>query len=168
MADHRIAAPLDVGVHAEGSPHGRAVEHLRRSALGQDPAVAQDQQLVGEGGGVVELVQHGHDGQVVPGGEVPQQLEQLELVTDVEERGGFVEQQQGSLLRECDGDPDPLAFATRELGDEAVSEGLDARRSHRPTDRLAVGGGRPTEQAPVRVAPEQDQLAHRDAVGHQR
>jgi hypothetical protein len=168
VADDRVAAPLDVGVDAEGRTNGGGVEHVSGSALGQDLPVPEDQQLVGEGSGVVQLVQDGHDREAVAGGQVAQQLEQLELVADVEERGGLVEQQQRRLLRERDGDPDPLAFAAGELDHQAVGEGLDARGGHRPAHRLGIGVGGTAEEAPVRVTSEQDELADRDAVGHQR
>lgn len=168
MADDRITAPLDVGVDTERGSDGRAVEHLGRSALGQHPAVPEHHQLVGEGGGVVQVVEDGQHGQPVAGRQVAKQLEKLELVADVEERGRLVEQEQRRLLRQCHRDPDPLAFATGELGHGPVGEGFDARGCHRPGHGVDVGGGGTAEQASVRVAAEEDELAHRDTVGDQR
>ena len=54
-----------------------------------------------------------------PSVEVGEQVEQLHLVADVEERRRLVEQQQVGVLGQHHRDPDALALATRQLGRSA-------------------------------------------------
>jgi hypothetical protein len=62
-------------------------------------------------------------------------------VGDVEEGGGFVEQQQRCLLRQGERDPDTLTLPARQFVDVAVSEIEGAGRRHRCHDRRLVRVG---------------------------
>src|SRR3712207_7786713 len=58
-----------------------------------------------------------HHGQVAGAVEPADQLEEIELVGDVQERRRLVEQQDGRVLRERQRDPGPLALTARELAE---------------------------------------------------
>ena len=60
--------------------------------------------------------------------QVDEQVEQVDPVTDVEERRRFVEQEQVRVLGEDHRDPHPLALAAGELGDRPVREAFDEAR----------------------------------------
>ena len=76
--------------------------------------------MVGDGGGLVEVVQHDADGDAVVVGEVAHQVEDLDLVAQVEVGRGLVEQQHAGVLREAGRQPDPLQLAAGQLVDAAL------------------------------------------------
>ena len=80
----------------------------------------QQHHLVGDGGGLVEVVQHDADRDAVLVGEVADQVEDLHLVAQVEEGGRLVEQQHAGLLGQAGGQPDPLQLAAGQLVDRPV------------------------------------------------
>ena len=90
-------------------------------------AAAQQDQVVGDGGGLVEVVQHDADGDAVLVGEVADQVEDLDLVAQVEVGGRLVEQQDAGLLREAGGQPDALQLAAGQLVDAALGHGRRRR-----------------------------------------
>lgn len=71
-------------------------EHFRRFAAAHHPAVVEDVQAVAVGGGEVEVVQDGQDGDAEPADDV----EDGQLVADVEVVGGFVQDEDLRLLGE--------------------------------------------------------------------
>ena len=91
----------------------------------RDPAAVEQHDVVGDGGGLVEVVQHDADGDAVLVGEVADQVEDLHLVAQVEEGGGLVEQQDAGVLRQAGGQPDPLQLAAGQLVD---ARGRPSRR----------------------------------------
>ena len=86
---------------------------------------------VGVGGGQVEAVQRGHDGDT----QFPDEFEDVELVADVEVVGGLVEHEQPRLLGQCAGQQHPLAFAAGQLTDPPVPVGGQAGARHGVVDR---------------------------------
>ena len=110
-------------------------------------------------GGVIEIVQHDPDGDPVPLGELPHQVERLDLVAQVEVVGGLVQQHDRRVLGEAGGEPDPLHLAAGELPGGTVGEVADAGQAHGVVDRGAVGVVEAGEAAPVRVAAEGDHVA---------
>ena len=83
-------------------------------------AAAQQDDVVGDGGGLVEVVQDDADGDAVVVGQVADQVEDLDLVAQVEVRGRLVEQQDAGVLREAGGQPDALQLAAGQLVDAAL------------------------------------------------
>jgi hypothetical protein len=73
---------------------------------------------------VVEVVQHG-DQRPPLGVQLRAQVEQLDLMSDVEEGGGLVEQQQRRGLGQRHREPDALALPARQLVHEPVGERVD-------------------------------------------
>ncbi len=65
-----------------------------------------------------------------------QQLEDLHLVAEIEERGGFIQQDIGRLLRQRHGDPAALTLAAGEAFDGHMGKlsraGQAQRLLHRP------------------------------------
>ena len=86
-----------------------------------DAPVAQGDELVRVAAGLVEVVEHHHDGAAALGDEAVEQLEHVDLVREVEEGGRLVEQQQLGLLGERHRDPRALALAAGELVERAAS-----------------------------------------------
>ena len=97
------------------------------------------------------------------------QVEHLDLVRDVEERGRLVEQQRSGLLGERHRDPDPLALAAGQFVDQPVGQVGDPGRPHRRprTARSSCVGPLP-QQPLVRVAAAGHQVGDGDAVGRDR
>ena len=96
------------------------------SAVGADPSVVQQHDGVGDGGRLVEVVQHHPDRDVVVGGEVADQVEDLHLVAQVQVVGRLVEQEHVGALGQAGRQPDPLQLTAGELVDGPV--GSSARR----------------------------------------
>ena len=121
---------------------------LTRWSLGDDLAGPHRYQMGGETCCLIEVVQHGHQAASSPV-QVHQEFHQLHLVTDVEEGGGFVEQQYGGVLGERHRDPGPLALPTRQFIDPSGRQGGDVRLVHGTGDQLLVAQGPPAGEALV-------------------
>jgi hypothetical protein len=93
------------------------------------------------------------------------QVEHLDLVRDVEERGGFVEQEQPGVLREGHRDPHALALPARQLVDRAIGEIGRAGGRQCSAHRGLVGRRPLLEERLMRGAPSRHQVADEDAVG---
>ena len=144
------------------------VDDVDRRALRDDRALLHRDDVVGVAAGQVEVVQHDDDRLARLPVEVGQQVEQLDLVVDVEERRRLVQQQQVGVLRERHRDPHPLALPAGELGDVAVGQVGRAGGLQRAGDRAVVLGAPLPEPALVRIAPAADEVADRDAVRRDR
>jgi hypothetical protein len=64
----------------------------------------------------------GPDGQAVVAAQLVDQVQDLLLVTDVQRRGGFVEQQDGRLLGQRPGQECPLPLAARQCVQRPLRE----------------------------------------------
>lgn len=105
--------------------------------------------MVGDAGGVGEVVQHDADGDAVQLGEIAHQVEQLDLEARVEVVGGLVKQEHGGVLGEAGGEPDALHLAAGELVGPAACEAGGAGEVQGEVDRGAVGRGEGGEAAAV-------------------
>ena len=149
--DHRRAGDRvrhDHARQAEDLLDQRRGDHLDRRTLRDDVPVGHRHDVVGVPAGQVEVVQHHDDGASGTPVQVAQQAQQLDLVVDVEERRGLVEQQQVGLLGQRHRDPYPLALTARELLHRPVHEVGGLGGVERRGDRRLVGG-RPLPEPPL-------------------
>src|SRR5690606_41151081 len=158
----------DAAVEAEDGADVLLGEHLGRGAAGVQAASGQGDEVVGVAGGEVEVVQDHHDGGAAVAVQVGQQVEDLDLVAGVEERGGLVEQEQVGLLGQRHGDPDALPLAAGELVDGPVGQVRRAGGLQGGRHRGVVGGGPSGEDPLVRVAAPADEVEDGDAFGGDR
>src|SRR5690606_20023604 len=98
---------------------------------GVDVAFAHGDEVVGVPGGEVEVVQDHRDRRSAAAIEVGQQVQDLDLVTHVEEGRGLVEQQDVGLLCQGQGDPHALALAAGQFVDDPVGQVQHAGRLQR-------------------------------------
>ncbi|CAD5296232.1 conserved hypothetical protein [Bosea sp. EC-HK365B] len=138
-------------------------DDARRAALGDNRAVLHRDEVRGVAAGLVEVVQHRDDRPPLHV-KLGEQVEQLDLVGDVEEGRGFVEQQDRRLLRQHHRDPDPLALAAGELVDRAGRKRVDARRPHRGRDRGFICPRPLPQERLMRIAAAGDEVGDGDAV----
>ena len=131
-------------------------------------AGAHRDQVVGVAAGVVEVVQDEHDRAALLLVEVDEQVEDLDLVGEVEERGRLVEQHQRGALGERHGDPHPLALAAGQLVDRPAGEVERAGGGEGVVDGGPVGRRPLPEPALVRVAAAADEVGDGDALGGDR
>jgi hypothetical protein len=87
------------------------VQRLRARDVKSNAAIGQDEDPRAERQGEVEIVRHREAG-CSAAGFFAQQAEALQLLIDVEKRGGLVEQEQSWRLRKARREQDALAFAT--------------------------------------------------------
>ena len=120
--------PLDMaaGGHVGG---GKAVQVGR---VDQCDGVAQSQCDV-------EVVRREEDAFALVVGQTAQQRRQFVTVWQVEEGGGFVEQDHGGVLRQRTGDQDALAFAVGHAVHRFAGESLHADQPERTGHDVAVG-----------------------------
>ena len=97
--------------------------------------------------------------------EVAGEVEDLDLVCDVEVGCGFVEEDDGGLLGEDQGDPDPLALSAGQFGYESVGEIRDVDSFHGLVDGLLIGGRPLPQDSLVRVPSPGYQILDDDSVG---
>ena len=143
-----------------------SVNTSRGHAGGAHAALVEQHHLVGDRGRLVEVVQHDADRDAVLVGQVADQVEDLHLVAQVEERGRLVEQQHAGVLGQAGGQPDPLQLAAGQLVDGAVGHRGHAGDLHRPGDGPRPVGVVGAPAAPVGVAAVADHVAHADAGRH--
>ena len=144
----------DVGEEVRG-------EDLQYRSGRDHRAFVEDDEVVAEAGGEVEVVQHGEGGD--PG--AADQVEEFEPGPDVEVVGELVQHEQLGLLGQRAGEQDALAFAAGQGGVVAVREGAYAAAVDRVGHGLVVLGAVPAEQPVVRGAAEGDDLGDGQAGG---
>jgi hypothetical protein len=90
--------------------------------VGGDLAVVEEDQFIREVGAEVEVVGGEEDGEVLFSCQLAEKFEEIDLVSEVEEGAGFVEEEDARLLDQTAGDEDALALAAGEVVDGAVEE----------------------------------------------
>ena len=158
----------DAAAEAEDPAHEVLRHELGRRPGRDEPAVAQGHDVVGVARREVEVVQHHDDRRAMPSAQVTQQVEHVDLVGDVEEGGRLVEQDDIGLLREGQGDPDPLPLTAGQLLDVPVGELDRAGGAHGSRDGGVVLVGPPAHQGVVRVATAAHQVDHGDSLRQRR
>ena len=124
-----------------------------------------DDHVLGAARRLVEVVQDGHHRATV-GVEAAAQLEDVDLVGQVEEGGGLIEQDRLGALGQGQGDPHALALTTAELVDGAGGQIGDSHHLHGLLDGLPVLPRPLTEQALMGEATTGHEVAHQHAAGH--
>ena len=117
-------------------------------AVGDDPAVRDDDQPREEVRGQPQVVEDGDERRAVALVEVAQELHGLDLVAQVEVHGGLVEQQDRRLLRDREREQDQLPLA----------------RATAPARRGPGGGPGPPGRSPPRRRPDPPGVAPRSAL----
>ena len=107
--------------------------------------------MVGDGGGVAEVVEDNPDRRVVVVGEFAHEVEDLGLVAQVEVVGRFVEEEDPGVLGQAGGQPHALKFPAGELVDGTLGHVRGAGEGKRLVDRRVVGLGERGEALAVRV-----------------
>ena len=107
-------------------------ESARDSRLGQDfgwrakphgAAPVQEQDVIADVCGQVQIMERGHNRQR----QVPDQVENLKLVANIEVIGRLIEDQKRGFLRQRAGDHDPLPFPPRQGAKVAMAEPIKAQ-----------------------------------------
>ena len=83
----------------------------------------------------------------------------------VQECGGFVEEQHARLLGQCHRDPHPLPLTAGQLGDAPRGQRADVGAFHGGADLLVVLVGPLVQHALVRIPATADQFVDSDALG---
>ena len=106
----------------------------------RDLSFVHNDEMVGESGGLVEIVQDDHDGASFIPVEDPGELEDFELVCHVEEGCWLIEQHHWCILSEQHGNPDSLPLPSGEFLHPALSKFGCVCRCHCFFDCLLVIG----------------------------
>ena len=162
-AGHRIGG--DDGRQSEDLLDEVLSEDPTRGAGDADPAVVHDDHVLGAARGLVEVVQDRYDRAPV-GVEASAQLEDVDLVSQVEEGGGLVQEDRLGALGQGQGDPYALALSAAELVDGAGGQLGDPHHLHGLLDGLPVLLRPLAEQALVGEAAAGHEVAHQHAAGH--
>lgn len=104
-------------------------------------------------------MEDGDDGDAL-GVEPAKEVHDFDLVGDVEEGGGFVEEEDSRLLGEGHGDPGALTFAAGEGGEWAFGEGEGIGGLEGPFDDLGIVMGDALEEALMGIAAAECEFAH--------
>jgi hypothetical protein len=109
----------------------------------------EEEEFVGEGGGEVEVVAGGEDGELAVAGEAAEELPELGLVLEVEEGVRLVEEEGPGFLGEGAAEEGALALAAGELFHRGVEEGGEVEEGGGFADDVEVAGGFDAERAEV-------------------
>ena len=139
-----------VVVAAEGRPVPLAVQHLRRRPPGLHAGVEVDDPLR-QPPDRGRVVGHQDGGEVVPGRDPGQEVEELPAPARVHPRGGLVEEEEGGLVHERAGQEGALQLAPGELSEHGVEQPLAAHPGECRPRRLAVGGRDANRPGPAPV-----------------
>lgn len=94
---------------------------LGRRADGDGMTVIEQKYLRAEAGGEIEIVRNHDDGHSI-GGELAEDIEEMELMPQIEGGGGLIEQENCRLLGEGGRDMHAPSLAARERAQQAVGE----------------------------------------------
>ena len=150
------------------SSSSASVNTSRGGPCSDHRALLHHHDQVAVAGGQVEVVQHHHDGAAALAVEPGHQVEHLDLVGEVEEGRGLVEQHQVGVLSQRHRDPGPLPLPAGELVEGPVAQVPGVGHPQRRLDDLLVVGRPLAEPALVRVPAATDQVADEQAVGRDR
>lgn len=75
------------------------------------PAIPDENNLIGVTGSLIEIMEHRDDGATPITNKLPDQIEYLDLVGEIEERRRFIEKKNVRFLGERHGDPCALSLA---------------------------------------------------------
>ena len=135
-----------------------------RFAGGVNPSGGHQQQGIGDAGGVVEVVQHDADGDSVSR-EVAHQVQGLDLVSQVQVVGGFVQEDDAGVLGQAGSQPHTLDLTAGEFADGTVPP---CRRTPVATIARLIAAwssaDEPGEAAPVGMPAERHDLAHGESL----
>ncbi len=113
-------------------------DDLLRRPLGDDPAVAQGDQVGGVAAGLVKIVQHRRRGIALLAIQLTQQFQQVDLMADVQPVVGS----SSSIIAVSSGqhhrNPRPLPLAAGKRVDALQRQIADPGRSHRLVHRLFI------------------------------
>ena len=87
-----------------------AREDLIWCSSGTNLSFMHEDDLVGDGGCLVEVVKDNAERRAAIG-EIPDQIESFNLITQIKMVGGLIEQQDAGVLCQGGGEPDSLQFA---------------------------------------------------------
>ncbi len=144
--------------NAEHALESGGLEDLQRRAIKFDPAGTHGDHPVREAGGEDQVVVDGNDGHALVV-ESAEEMHDFHLVGNVEKAGGLIEQEDARLLRESERDPGALTLAAGEATQGARGEWSGVSGIHRPLDGFDVGSRDALEDALVRVAAAEYELA---------
>lgn len=126
----------DVHPRAEMLLDGRAGEDLLRPSRRGDPPARQQDQAVGVLSRQGQVVDRGHDGQLVGQPQLVDQLQHLLLMADVQRGRRLVQQEHRGLLGERAGQHHALPLPARQMVQRAGGEGGEVQ----PAEHLAGDG----------------------------
>jgi hypothetical protein len=164
VGDPRTRIPSEGGIDSP-NPDEELFREDRARRTFQDFATAgKHHDAVRKPGRQVEIVQGGEHRHLPSSREFPHSREKIELMTDIEVRGGLVEEQQGSILDESPGEDGSLAFSSTDrqnaiggpIGEIDVLE-------HLPGPPKVFGAGS-LQRSQMRITAEEDVLAQSHVV----
>lgn len=164
MVDNQFFALVveDGHIHIEQGFDVCGGENVVGLALHGDLAVFHGDDVVGVGGGLVDVVQYDDGGALVFVGQPAQDLHEAAGMIHVEVVQRFVQQNVVGALAEYHGNHGALALAAGKLGQVAVGEVLQVELGKRVFDNGFVVFRRPA--LVVGIAAEHEQVAHGNAA----
>jgi len=133
-----------IDVDSVGRAHaGRRQRHRRRTPFdrrrrGRTGDIAQQEDLIGEGEGVVGVMEDGNHGQLCLIGQFAHRTQHPFLVGEIEIGGGLVEYENGCFLCQGSGEENHLSFSSAQLREGAFGKVGDAEPAERPVRNVEV------------------------------
>ena len=155
-------------MNVEDVAQERGSNDVGGASLRDHSAGVHGDEVVGVSAGLVDVVQHHHDGPPALAVERAHQLEHVELVREVQVGGGLVEQEHRRLLGDDQSQPGPLALPAGQRIDGLVRELEQIRRDQGLLQRRLVLGAPLPPEAGMRQPAAAYQVADGDAVGRGR
>ncbi len=151
---------VDDGVDVQPVDPGEVLrgEYVGGEAAGADTTLVQQDHLVGDGCGMAEVMEDDPEGSA-PIGEIADQIEGLDLVSQVEVIGRLIQEQDAGVLSETRRQPHALQFPTGELIHGAVGHLPKARERQCAVDGRTIGITHTGEPPTVRMPTESDDVS---------
>src|SRR4030067_2806280 len=112
--------------------HGLPGDDLRRKSHLVDPALPEKDEPITEFRSHIDIMSRHQDGEAFFPIQTEDEIEKLDLVMDVQVRGGFVQENHLRLLSQCLGNKNPLPLSSGEF----IDRSLGNRKNFRPLHGL--------------------------------
>lgn len=161
-ADRQAAAKkwVDLNRHTIDVAELLTGHHLVRRASGDHFPVLQEDHVVGNVCCLFEIMEDDAECESVEIGQFTDEIQQAHLVLEVQECGGFIQQQHIGLLSQAGCQPHALQLPTGEFRDRAVSQVIQPGQRQCALHCIWAFGVCSAESAPVRVASQFDDVSH--------
>ncbi|MNI49900.1 hypothetical protein D3C73_1045380 [compost metagenome] len=140
-----------------------ALHQIQWAALGNHLTAAQGHQMVAVARRHIDIVQYRNHRQATLSAQLLDQRQHLNLMSDIQCRGRFIQQQTAAVLRHHHRQPGALTLPAGQAVHQAVGKWLQTHQRNRLLHLLTIVSAKTAQRAMPRIAANRHQFTHRHA-----